>query len=499
MKKLVFLLLCLSFVGQMAAQNGLEPKKPYMVADFNEKNLESMLALCQKGGFEYLLERTPFSTYGHYQWNPEFANSDKAVARMTMKAEAAGVHLGLLVQPNVISENDPYFAPRYSKHFLREGKLKLYSDLAENEIDIALHYTEVIQGVSSLNLILVENELISYGTIERAGDLLLLHHCTRGACGTIASAHSANAEAYKIWDSPGRFVAPDETLRDSVQWHLNHRLETSGITIVLPMGEPGQELLDGSLRVRQTERWAESDGVAKTGCLGWIYIFAANNKREATSLDNVEWMMSKAIGFDAGYGLLIDQKAMKEHGQLDAILEKIKEWEGLRQAGSLTQAQRDALRDPYDDWHLEQEEDGQFALYQWNISRRYNCRFVDADSLFIGTEPWDWKADEEGAFGLRLQLSGKVSLKDPMINTEKGLLMFPCTIKPGQRLWYDGGEVAYLMDENYKTLKEIVIEGVALLPEGTSKVYFFGETEKEGAVPEVTLRYITSSLVARYH
>ena len=85
-----------------------------------------------------------------------------------------------------------------------------------------------------------------------------------------------------------------------------------------------------------------------------------------------------------------------------------------------------------------------------------------------------------------------------MINTEKGLLMFPCTIKLGQRLLYDGGEVAYLMDENYKILKEITIEGVALLPEGTSKVHFYGETEKEGAVPEVTLRYITSSLMGRY-
>ena len=498
MKKLVYLLLCLSLVGRMAAQNSLEPKQPYMVADFNEKSLESMLALCQKGGFEYLVEHTPFSTFGHYQWNPEFAPNDKAVARMAVKAEAAGVHLGLLVQPDAISENDAYFAARYSKHFLREGRVELYSDLAENDIDIALHYTEVIQGVSSLNLILVENELISYGTIERAGDLLLLHHCTRGACGTRAASHPANAEAYKIWDSPGRFVVPDETLRDSVQWHLNRRIEASGITVTLQAGEPGQELLDGSLRVRQTERWAESDGVAKTGCLGWIYIYAANNKRDAISMDDVEWLMSKAVGFDAGYGLLIDQKAMKEYGQLDAILEKIRQWEGLRQTGNLTQAQRDELRDPYGDWHLEQEEDGRLALYQWNISRRYNCRFVEADSLFIGAEPWDWKAEADGAFGLRLQVSGKVSIKDPMINTEKGLLMFPCTIKLGQRLLYDGGEVAYLMDENYKTLKEITIEGVALLPEGTSKVHFYGETEKEGAVPEVTLRYITSSLMGRY-
>jgi hypothetical protein len=495
MKKLVFLFLCMMFFGQLSAQNVRESGKPYLVADFNEKDLDNWLGICRKGGFEYLLERAPFSTFGHYQWNPEFAANDKAVARMVQKAEAAGIHLGLLVHPNVISENDAYFTPKYIKHFLREGPVELFSEFDGDERDIAIRYTEVVEGVSSLNLILVENELISYGTVERAGDLLLLHRCTRGAYGTRATSHPVNAEAYKIWDSPERFVVPDETLRDSVKWYLDRRIEASGITFVIRAGEPGQEMLDGSLRVRQVERWAGDEGVAN---LGWIHIHAANKKRDATSLDEIEWMMSKAISFDAGYGLLIDRKAMKEHGQLTEILEKIRQWESLRHSGSLTQAQRDALRDPYDDWHLEQEDDGSFALYQWKISRRFQCNFVDADSLLIGTEPWEWKADADGPFGLRLQVKGKEAIKDPMINTESGLVMFPCLIKPGQRLVYDGGEVAFIKDENYKTLREITVEGVAALPEGTSEVHLYCETEKEGAVPEVTLRYITSSQMVRY-
>ena len=497
MKKSIVLIMGLVFAVQLAAQDLLDMKKPYLVTDFNEKTLESVLEVCKKGGFEYLLERTPFSTYGHYQWNPDFAANDKAVARMVEKAEGAGVHLGIMIQPEAITENDPYFTAKYSKHFLREGKVELFTEITAEDCDLALRRTDVINGISTLNLILVEDELISYGTIEIAGDLLLLHRCTRGACGTRKAPHGTQAEAYKIWDSPKRFVAPDAYLLDSVRLYLNHRIEAADIAFVLHEGDPGQELLDGSLRVRQVERWAGDDGVKSHGYLGWINLHAADKKRVATSMEEMEWMMSKAVGFDAGFGLFMDRKAIKEHGRLDEILDKIKLWEAFRNADELDKTQLEILRDPYWDWHLEQADD-EYELYQWDFSRRYQCSFVEADSLFIGAEPWEWKTEAEGPFGLRLQVDGEVALKNPMVNTEKGLVMFPCTIKPGQRLVYDFGEVAFVMDANYKKLLEFTIEGVAELPEGTSEVRFFGETEKEGDRPIVTVRYFTSSLMGSF-
>lgn len=490
MKKTVFLIFGLVLAIQMVAQDVLN--NPYLVTDFNERSLETVLDACQKGGFEYLLVRTPFSTYGHYQWNPEFAANDKAVARMVQKAEEAGVHLGVMVQPEAISENDPYFSPKYSKHFLKEGKVELFSDITAEDCDLVLRRTDVIKGVSSLNLILVDNELISYGTIELAGDLLLLHRCTRGACDTRKAPHSAKAEAYKIWDSPKRCVAPDEYLLDSVRANLNRRIEATGIAFVLQEGAPGQELLDASVRLRQVERWTGDEGLKNQGCLGWINLHAADKNRTATSMEEVEWIMSKAVGFDAGYALLLDRKTLKKHGQLDEILETIKLWEAFRKADELDKTQLEALRDPYPDWHLELDGD-HYKLSQWNISRRYHCNFVEADSLFIGAEPWEWKTDAAGAYGLRLQVDGKVPVVNPMINTEKGLLMFPCVIKPGQHLVYDLGELAYVMDENNKKLSEITVEGVADIPEGASEVRFYCETEKEGDRPQVTVRYITSS------
>ena len=494
MKRIVLLLWCLVAVGQLTAQQGLEPRKSYLVTDVNEKSLTSVLKVCQKGGIEYLLVRSPFLTYGHYRWNPDFARDDKAVARMVREAEDAGVHLGLLIQPDAISENDLFFSAKNSKSFLREGRVELFSDITDDDVDIALLYNGVIKGISSMNLILIEDELISYGTIERAGELLLLHHCTRGVCGTRRSSHSTAAEVYKIWDSPDRFVAPEGCLRDSVRQRLNHRIEASGVAFVLRAGEPGQELIDGSIRVRQVERWA-ADGDLES--LGWINLHAADKKRQATSIDDVEWVLSKAVAFNAGYGVLADPKTMKEHGRMDEILEKIRQWDTIRYAGSLTPEHREAMRDPYSDWHLERDEDGEFELSQRHFSRRYQCRFVEADSLLIGAEPWEWKADSEGRFGLRIQVNGKVTIKDPMVNTEKGLVMFPCVIEPGQCLVYDFDEMACVMDANGHTIKEMAVEGVSLLPSGTSEVRLYCETEKEGAWPEVTVRYVTSSLIGR--
>jgi len=111
--------------------------------------------------------------------------------------------------------------------------------------------------------------------------------------------------------------------------------------------------------------------------------------------------------------------------------------------------------------------------------------------LLISSEKWEWKADEEGRFGLRIQVGGEVPLKNPMVNTERGLVMFPCTIQPGQCLVYNFHDLAYVMDANFTKLESVEIEGVSELPKGASEVYLICEKLSEGPNPEVTLRYIT--------
>ena len=492
MKRLLSLVFGLAFCGMVSAQSAMEVGKSYLVADFTHDEFGKMLEICHKGGFEYLLQRNPFSTYGHYQWNKDFASSDKSVARMAQQAEAEGIHLGLLVQSDAISTNDAYFAPKYHKHCLREGAVVLFDEISADERDMAIRRNDLFVNPSTLNLILVDKELISFGTMEFSGDIIILHKCIRGAYGTKNVPHGIRADAYKIWDSPDRFVAPDDYLRDSVRMHLNNRIEASGVAFVRYADAPGQQVLDEAIRVRQAERWNNDPELLKGGSLGWFRIHAADKKHIGTSMVDVEWMMSKAVGFDAGYGLVIDRKAMKEHGGLDDMLEKIRQWDELRYAGAFSDAQKQAMKDPYLDWHLVRQDDGDYVLYPMNLSRRHKCSFEEVEPGVLQSERWEWNAEEECRFGLRLQVDGKVEIKNPMVNTEKGLVLFGCTIKPGQRLVYDFEDVAYVIDASYNKLEEIVPEGVSILPEGTSEVYLICEVDPETKLlPEVTVRYVT--------
>ena len=487
MKRIGFLILFWAFACVSRAQS----HQPYLVADFSEQDLQTMLDLCHQGGFEWLVVKTPFSTYGHYEWNESFApEGDLSVRRMVQTAKDQEVKLGLMIQEDAISLNDAYFAPKYFNQYQRSEQLKLFDEMDAEDVDIALYRDEALKSLTSLNLLQIDDELISIGTMEHAGDLVLLHRCSRGLYGTPRTHHGVNAKVYRIWDSPDRFVIPDGELREAVRQQLVDRLECGNVSLVLHKGAPGQEMLDKSIRVRQVERWTE-EGV-NNNTLGWFMIHASDKKRTATSTEDLEWMLSKASAYDASYGMLLDPKAMKNLGSMPDMLVLMKRWNKLTRSGAFTASQQELMKDPYMDWHLEQQGDSLFKLYPMHISRRYQCAFQEVDTGFLKSEPWAWNVEEDGCFGLRLNVEGEVEVTNPMINTTKGLVMFPCTLKPGQLLVYDFGENAYVMDANYNKLRTVTVEGLPELAQGDNEVAFFCEVDPSVEQhPVVKLRYIT--------
>lgn len=486
MKRIGCLLFVLLFSWGLKAQvNG-----PFVLTDFAEKDFGTMLEICQQGGFGYLIQKTPFSTYGHYHWNEAFApQGDPSVKQMVATAEEAGIQLGVWVQENAIDTDDSYFSPEYFKQYRKGGRLELYSALSADETTIAMRRTDVLNTSSTLNLIMIDDELIAYATMERSGELTLIHRCTRGAFGTKAVAHGVDAEAYRIWGSPENFVEPEGELRHLVQQSLDQKLQF--VPVKLFQGDPGQEWIDESIRVSQVERW-ENDPDLQS--LGLFLIRVSDPRRPATTLAELEWMLSKALSFDASYGLVIDPKALKGHGMLNEMLETMRHWNRLLQTGALSEQQRQLLRDPYLDWHLEFVDSLGYILYEQHISRRFRCVFEDSDPGVLRGETWTWNADEGGNFGLRLQVDGEVEILNPMVNTNRGLVMFPCALKPGQRLLYNFGDIAWVVDADYHKLEEVLIEGLAELDEGSNEVYFLCEVDPSlKKRPEVSLRYLTRS------
>lgn len=467
---------------------------PYLVADFAEKDFETMLHLCHQGGFEYLLHRSPFLTYGHYRWNPDFASKgNRSVARMVQMAEAEGVHLGLYIQADAISVNDPYFSPKHYQELLRQGEVKLFDDIRADQPDIAIYKNVLLHQPSTLNLLLVGDELISYGTMEVSGDLMFLHQCKRGAYGTKPAEHHRNAHVYKLADSPERFVYPDGALRDSVQQQLTDRMMATGITFAEYSVNSGHELLNDMQRVQNVERWSQAselqDGSKLT--LGWFPIRVAEQHQQSTTIEDLEWLLSKAAAFDAGYGILLGPNAVRRHGQMDKMLSLAKAWNELRSSGLLNNDQKEALRDPYQDWHLEQLAENHFMLYPLYVSRRYRCSLTQNEEGHCISEPLEWNVENGGRFGLRVYADGKGELENPRIHLPDGIVLFPCTLAAGQILWYDFGEIALVTDRDYHTIDTVMPEGDLTLPSGEFMVLIECERVNKKPCPEVSVRYLT--------
>lgn len=461
----------------------------YIIADFTENELGTMLELCNKGGFGVLIQKTPFSTYGHYLWNETFApQGAESVTRMVATAEKAGVRLGMWTRDDAISADDAFFSSENFKQFRREAKLKLYSDHDANEITMALYRNEVFDKPSSLNLVLIDDEMVSYGTMEYSGGLALLHRCTRGAYGTRAVGHSVDAEVYKILDGPERYVVPEGELLDKVRKEFNGKRQY--FPVFLRKGESGQNWIDETIRVNQVERW-EQENPSVTS-LGWFLVHASDKRRPSTSMEDMEWMLSKVACFHACYGLVIEPNAVTEHGMLGDLLETMSCWNRLIRADAFTERQCEILRNPYLDWHLEQQDSIHYLLFSQNFSRRFNCDLMEIDTGVLRSETWIWNADEVGRFGLRIKVDGETEIINPMVNTSRGLVMFPCTIQPGQRLLYDFGETARVVDADYHIITEVTIEGLPEFDKGGNEVYFICEVDPEAQQrPLVTLRYIT--------
>lgn len=507
LRKIFLLLLVLVFSLGLSAQS----PTTYFVSDFSTEEFDRMLELCEEAGVEGLLQRTPFSSYGHYQWNPDFApEGDRSVARMVRRAKEQGVQLGIFAQSDAISLNDAYFSPRYYHRLKRVGKVELFDRIEADEREFALRPNELFSQPSTLNLLLVDGELISYGTKEPAQEAVLLYRCTRGAFGTTAADHSVRAEAYKLWDSPERFVAPDASLRDSVQWHLSQRIEAGGLRFVRYPDEPGMNKVDGTVRVRQLDAWEAEfgttsgdgvstlrNGVTATGSdltavpqrsLGWFNIHASDGRQPATTVEELEWVLSKAAAFDAGYGLVIDRDAVKRHGQLDRMMALVKAWNTVRDAGILTESQKEDLLDPYADWHLEACGEDGFLLYPVRISRRYRCPVTKGPIQ----ETWRWKASEKSPVSLFIEVKGKGEIRQPAIAIGTDTLRFPCAVKAGQLLHCGfNGKVRIIETDHHQTIKELTLEELSMLPEGETEVTFTYETRADGKLPEVLVRYQT--------
>ena len=456
----------------------------------------------------------------------------KDTAFLKAKCRQAGLDLGLSVVANRIPTDSKLVSPKPSKHLLKQGVLQLQLPMNEKQDEFAVYHSELFDTPSSINVLQIGNELITYRTMETTGNIHLLYHCERGAFGTRKSAHPKDAPVYKLWDTPERTLLPDLELQDQMAQAMAKKLAKTDFPLLIfndlksyGYNEQGDtaighfldtmrkynpdKLLQADLltpaswpylsRVNENMVWNESmrTKIVETlsqkqdfyheqqmsWMIGNFPIILADKNRRATSLEELEWFLSKAAAFDAGFGLEVSTETLRKHGLTDEMLNTINIWETLRLDSAFNEAQKETFKDPYGSWHIEKA-DSTYLLYPQHISRRYFCNYYN--------DRWEWNSPYKSRFALQIAVEGKGSINELEFRTPNGILYLPCTLKAGQCLMYGFDGSTYITDQNYNTIEEVLPRGVSFLDEGSNEVSFTCEVKTEGKKqPVVSLRFLT--------
>ena len=512
----------------------------YLICPFGEKNLDAVIQYAKQGGFEYIYHPGPFETWGHFRLNPlEFPEGDASMKRCVERAAKSGIRLAVHCLSGFITTNDPYVTPVPDPRLARVGSSTLTGAIDEKATEVPViapeAFTKPTPWEKPMRVIIMGTELAQYESVSPTAPWKL-RGCKRGVFGTTAAAHRAGADIGKLADHnyntlyPGiengmmdemaarlvelgnktglrqisfdgleglsaygygeyarnRFVKQcydgwkNETMSDASNllhylWHVHSRMN---------WGEPwGRSMREGMAEYR----FANQDYFDRNlypRMLGWFEVRPAAGDLEAISLEDVEWMLAKAAGYDAGFALTTSEQSLRIDGQSAVILDAVREWERARMGHAFTDAQRERLRAPRGEFHLEATGQESWMLWPLEISKTLGTEAGKAGASCEYTNPF---AAQPLRFTLRA-VAGKTgerpaavldptkpgaaearnggagaavpdALANPAFTVNGAIVRFAVTLKPGQYLVGNGDAVAFVYDANWNLVASVRAEG----------------------------------------
>jgi hypothetical protein len=214
--------------------------------------------------------------------------------------------------------------------------------------------------------------------------------------------------------------------------------------------------------------------------LGWFSL------KPETSLEDIEWMLARGAGFDAGFGLSTSIEALKKNGRKDEILAVIKLWESARQQGLFTETQKQKMQDTKNEFRLETSNNGEYQLFpvhnayyvhKQKIKQPGEPTFstyefnnpAKAQSLsFIITMPANKENDADISFeDLRIAIN------------QQDALILPVHLKQKQILYCDGKTVR-LFNSQWQLIQTIELtKPLPQLASGKNEIKFDGKYSGE--------------------
>lgn len=391
----------------------------YISYDFGESTIDQAIEITQLTGLKSLRHTSPFDTWGHFKLKPDlFPHGWDGFRACVEKARRAGIGVGVHMLSNFITPNDAYVTPKPDPRLARVGTSQIAEDIDATATDIPVVDASWFEQKTTLNTVVIGEELIQYEGVSREAPRRLLQ-CKRGAFGTQAGAHRRGEVAGKLADHPYKVFLTDADLAREVAENLaSFGNQVHGTMIAFDglegnystgMGEYGCSLFThtwyealssrlrghvftsasrafhytwhSATRYNWGEPWwggfRQSQALRRfqnqiffvrnylPPMLGW---FELNGK---TTLADVEWLCARAAGYGAGYTMVLryddnSASSVKAMGPMDskerAILDAIQQWESARMSEAFPDRMKAALQDVEHEFHLKRVGPGEWDL-----------------------------------------------------------------------------------------------------------------------------------------
>ena len=379
----------------------------YEIMDGSAQDVDRHIAYAKQAGFRAIMVyyMAFAKTAGHFEYKPEYPNGIDDVKAVVGKIKQAGLIPGLHFHYNKATKNDPYVegSPDPRLNLTKVLTLKA-STLAD---DAAITVEENPQGTSmqdGCRFLRVGKELITFEHYTATPPYQFLG-CKRGQLKTQAAAHEAGLKMGVLdVDSWPLFVRFDQrtSIQDEVaerlgklyhdagfqfayfdgaedvpppywfnvswpQWTVYRRLQPVPLFAegackshfswhILSRGNAFDVFKPEVLKAATRDYpLAEAELVANDFSqinFGWIGYAAPSAKTMGIQPDMLEYLSSRALGWDCPVSLQGNVSAQDAHPRTPDNLEALRRWEDLRVGNTLTPEQKQMLRNPDQEHHL---------------------------------------------------------------------------------------------------------------------------------------------------
>jgi len=507
----------------------------YLIMNFGEDNLDLAMDLTKQAGLKYLYHGGPFVNWGHFELNPrEFPDNWESMARCVERAEKEGLYLGLHTLSNFITTNDPYVSPKPDPRLAKVGSSNIMAEVSIRDTEILIESPDYFNQMknNTLHAVVIDDEIIRYREVNKNQPWKLID-CERGAFGTEKESHAKGSVIAKLMDHGYKTFLTNSELSKEVALQIADLYNQTGLKQIsfdglegnwsTGMGQYGRQLfvkywydalkpdLQGKIitdasnpghyfwhmytRMNWGEPWYAGFRESQTqyrllnqafyqrnlmpSMLGWFRM------TPEISLEDIEWLLARAAGFDAGFALVTGTSVVESHGMGDKIMNTIKIWEEARMAGAFPEVLKKDLQNIQKEFHLETNGPNAWKLYQ-----AYLIKAIYKNLEKQPGEPNLLKVDlknenPEQTISFVISSPAECGLSDIQLEIDNfRKILLPLNLPPNHHIKYTGGSYVYLYDSKWNNIDSArIIQDQLMISQGDHTIHFEGTfTERSGDI-----------------